>query len=811
MGSTSKLNVIALISGGKDSLFSILHCQANGHEVIALANLYPPPICRNDRHNEENEAANSNLHVDDIDSYMYQTVGHTVIPYYEEALDIPLYRQEIQGSAVNKHKSYWPSPSIGGTAGDETESLVPLLQQVVQAHPEANAVSTGAILSDYQRTRVESVAIRLGLVPLSYLWQFPWLPPGTQRALLDDMAAVGQDVRIVKVSSGGLDESFLWENLVTDRVKRRLATAMGWFGGLGDGALLGEGGEFETLAIDGPPPLWKKRIRIDEGDKEVIGHGGGSALLRFSKVTLVPKMRDVHAATRPVEPRIPALLDQEFANLLQHLEANQSPANEKTLEEGVASLKLVESNWQTANPGVSNAWHFFSGPTEHYISNIVAHEVGGNAKTQMEVIAAELLLRFQQHEIKLGDTVLVTMLLRSIDDFASVNQVYGSLFSKPSPPARITVGCGNCLPAGIDIMLAMVVDVSGGEMLRTLGLPRKGLHVQSRSYWAPANIGPYSQAISVPTGRSSDSRPSRGVYVAGQIPLVPASMELVRSETLDNLDSFRIQTVLSLQHLWRIGKTMDVQWWTGAIVYIAGDENLDEKTRIVSRAWEHIHLPASHIGTDYPEQGEMVDVDLRHQKHILPPLDRQESRHPLPDPSMLKNLGSMPPIPPLFAVQVDQLPRGASVEWAPGLGISNNKTSIGYRAKLNDSVNICYTSWTRRRIIYRGIADRYTNEELEHRLHDMISNDVARGRDGFAIPAGGISHSHSTIYTARPWGVFNPKDTQIIPCRSVWGYTAGTEWGRLAAAVVWHEEESWEPAWLSVSDDHFDENEGSDC
>lgn len=37
-----RLNVIALISGGKDSFFSLLHCIAHGHRVVALANLHPP-------------------------------------------------------------------------------------------------------------------------------------------------------------------------------------------------------------------------------------------------------------------------------------------------------------------------------------------------------------------------------------------------------------------------------------------------------------------------------------------------------------------------------------------------------------------------------------------------------------------------------------------------------------------------------------------------------------------------------------------------------------------------------------------------
>ena len=47
--------VLALVSGGKDSCFSMLECVAAGHTVVALANLKP--------HDEsENE----------LDSYMYQ-------------------------------------------------------------------------------------------------------------------------------------------------------------------------------------------------------------------------------------------------------------------------------------------------------------------------------------------------------------------------------------------------------------------------------------------------------------------------------------------------------------------------------------------------------------------------------------------------------------------------------------------------------------------------------------------------------------------------------------------------------------------
>ncbi|RJE18361.1 hypothetical protein PHISCL_09300, partial [Aspergillus sclerotialis] len=239
---TQSLNIIALISGGKDSLYSLLHCLRNGHRIVALANLYPPgqtPRHQGNDHqksvkkNEDGNEPEEEEEEEDIDSFMYQTIGHSVIPLYEQALGIPLYRGEILGGARDEGRVYGehshssisnPDPasdSEGETEGkesegeskDETESLIPLLKRIKRAHPEANAVSAGAILSTYQRTRIEHVAARLGLVPLAWLWMYPFLPDpverkglGSDAGLLEDMAAAGCEARIIKVASGGLDK-----------------------------------------------------------------------------------------------------------------------------------------------------------------------------------------------------------------------------------------------------------------------------------------------------------------------------------------------------------------------------------------------------------------------------------------------------------------------------------------------------------------------------------------------------------------------------------------------------------------------------
>ncbi len=77
--------LLLVCSGGKDSCYNMLLCQKHGHEIIALGNLLPA-------------AAG----VDELDSYMFQTVGHNVIPMYAECMGVPLYRRHISGSSVHQ-------------------------------------------------------------------------------------------------------------------------------------------------------------------------------------------------------------------------------------------------------------------------------------------------------------------------------------------------------------------------------------------------------------------------------------------------------------------------------------------------------------------------------------------------------------------------------------------------------------------------------------------------------------------------------------------------------------------------------------
>lgn len=100
---------------------------------------------------------------------MYQTVGHMGIEMLAEAMELPLYRKTTSGLTTQRGKNYEP------TEDDEVEDLYELLKQVKVSPPastfstrflhfdihqdemDVEAVSVGAIFSDYQRVRCENV------------------------------------------------------------------------------------------------------------------------------------------------------------------------------------------------------------------------------------------------------------------------------------------------------------------------------------------------------------------------------------------------------------------------------------------------------------------------------------------------------------------------------------------------------------------------------------------------------------------------------------------------------------------------------
>ncbi|KAH0720598.1 hypothetical protein KY285_005418 [Solanum tuberosum] len=111
----------------------------------------------------------------------------------------------------------------------------------VNCIPSVTAVSSGAIASDYQRLRVESVCSRLGLVSLAYLWK------QDQSFLLQEMIRNGIIAIAVKVAAVGLNPSkHLGKEIAyLEPHLHKLKELYGI-------NVCGEGGEYETLTLDCP-------------------------------------------------------------------------------------------------------------------------------------------------------------------------------------------------------------------------------------------------------------------------------------------------------------------------------------------------------------------------------------------------------------------------------------------------------------------------------------------------------------------------------------------------------------------------------
>uniref|UniRef100_A0A8C3XHI1 Diphthine--ammonia ligase n=1 Tax=Cyanoderma ruficeps TaxID=181631 RepID=A0A8C3XHI1_9PASS len=444
------MRVVALISGGKDSCYNMMQCVAAGHQIVALANLRP---------------AENTGQTDELDSYMYQTVGHQAIDLYADAMDLPLYRGFIKGTSVNTGRVYTACQE------DEVEDLYQLMK-LVKDKEGVEGVSVGAILSDYQRVRVEDVCRRLNLQPLAYLWHW------NQEMLLKEIISSNVQAIIIKVAAFGLDpDKHLGKTLgEMEPILLELSEKYGVH-------VCGEGGEYETFTLD--CPLFKKKIVVDSA--KVVMHSPDAfapvGYLRFLKLHLENK-----------EESSPTFVVSSCSCEMSCTD-DIFPSSEE-----YEPQKNIPIIWKTLK---HNSLDFTN-------------------------LASEGL--------KLKDIILVHLYMKSMKDFSVVNSVYVTEFDL-CPPARVCVE--TLLPDGVLFCidcLAHKYDMATDDVVHDGKLV---MHVQSISHWAPASIGPYSQSIKV----------GDVLYCAGQIALVPCTMQLVSG-------GVRAEASVSLRHVGRVLQAM---------------------------------------------------------------------------------------------------------------------------------------------------------------------------------------------------------------------------------------------------------------
>ncbi|KZV71365.1 hypothetical protein PENSPDRAFT_684603 [Peniophora sp. CONT] len=484
------MKYVALLSGGKDSCYNLVHCHKNGHELVAAASLGPGPG------------------KEEIDSYMYQTVGQDAIELVAQALDVPLVRRVIIGTAVEQGSEYGTREAramVNNTvSGDETEDMYALLADVKERFPEVEGVSVGAILSSYQRVRVEHVCRRLSLTPLTYLWQ------RDQAELLSEMIDAGLEAILIKVAGIGLKEAHLGKTLgEMHTTLTKLNTMYGLH-------VCGEGGEYETLTLDSP--MFKRRIVLQETEIVSLSEDKYApvAYLRIKGARLEDKEHGDN-----FEVTIPALFEPEYSDLRAMVEEALTLKLTRPSQPQPSISLLDEIRTKQIGPWVA-------------LSNVVAKDLPLDASLEEEVATCFHRLRelLEQHGLRLSHLSNVNIFIANMADFGRINAVYTTFFGS-SPPARACVAVDLPSPYRVKLDCIAFAESSSSD--------RQALHVQGLSYWAPANIGPYSQAIVV----------DGAIFVSGQIGMIPPSLALPSSSSLSQ------ELALASQHAGRIIKALE--------------------------------------------------------------------------------------------------------------------------------------------------------------------------------------------------------------------------------------------------------------
>ncbi|KAI0959526.1 hypothetical protein AcW1_004327 [Taiwanofungus camphoratus] len=445
------------------------------------------------------------VELEELDSYLYQTVGQDAIEFVSQALDVPLYRRIISGAAVEQGPEYGDRihAENGGVLGDETEDLYALLSAVKKHHPGVQGLSIGAILSNYQRVRVEHVCRRLSLTPLCYLWQ------RDQAELLSEMIDSGMEAVIIKVAGIGLGLKHLGKTLA--EMQPMLVKLNDLYGS----HICGEGGEYETLTLNFP--LFKHRIQLTE--VETVIHSDNDfatvAYLRIKHATLQPKLEG-----SPPAPIVPPLLSEKFVEL-SNLISTSLPDKRSLTRSSLGMSWGMEP--VATRPSEKQVGQWVS------ITIVPKTDWGHNISLEEEVryCFQNLQDSLRKYSLSISNCTQIYVFLSSMDFFTRVNTIYAAFFGS-GPPARACVAVD--LPQPIRIKLDCIAYAERNPA------DRRALHVQGLSYWAPANIGPYSQAIVA----------AERIFISGQIGLIPSSL------SLPSPSSLALEIALSFQHVERI-------------------------------------------------------------------------------------------------------------------------------------------------------------------------------------------------------------------------------------------------------------------
>ncbi len=202
------MRVAALLSGGKDSVAAVETARGHGWDVVVALVVRPA----------------------EDDAWMFHTPNLSAAAGVAQCLGLPVAEVAVRSGAV-----------------EEVADLEVALARLKEEWRLDGFVS-GALASEYQRTRLDAIGHRIGLKSFAPLWHKQ--PASYVRSLLRG----GWDIRFSRTAADGvpnawcgarLDEAKL-AAMETHRARPHVA---------------GEGGEYETLVLDAP--AFRRRLVVE--------------------------------------------------------------------------------------------------------------------------------------------------------------------------------------------------------------------------------------------------------------------------------------------------------------------------------------------------------------------------------------------------------------------------------------------------------------------------------------------------------------------------------------------------------------------
>ncbi|RCV63111.1 asparagine synthase (glutamine-hydrolysing) [Methanophagales archaeon] len=221
-----------LFSSGKDSSYALWHMKQVGYPVACLITL---------------KSLNQ-------ESYMFHTPAIDLAKLQAEAIGLPILMKETEGKKE-----------------EELADLRDALSEAKRIYG-IEGVITGALWSNYQKERIERIAAEEDIKVFSPLWH---MNQETEMRLVVSYF----DVILSGISAYGLDKSWLGRKITVADVDRLVARNKYLLN------IAGEGGEFESLVLDGP--MFQKRLVIQES--EIVEEDENTARLVVKAAKLLDK------------------------------------------------------------------------------------------------------------------------------------------------------------------------------------------------------------------------------------------------------------------------------------------------------------------------------------------------------------------------------------------------------------------------------------------------------------------------------------------------------------------------------------------